>query len=235
MLDHFEHLKNASVIALPWLAFLVGLGGSLHCVSMCGGLVTACTNNGKGVVRYQFGRLLGYSMLGLFAGTLGSFVNLPEKNIWLQLIPAALLAAMFFWWGYSAIREKKAELPMPAFLRKSYFYLWDLFLPKNEEHDMRPFGVGLFSILLPCGLLYGVVIVAASFQDPLKGLLAMFFFWLGTVPAMGLAPNFMRGFLTRLVSLSPRFTGLSFIFLGILTISWRVVMLLQHTPAASCH
>ena len=64
-------IKDASLIALPWIAFLIGLGGSLHCVSMCGGLVTACAKTKREVAVYQVGRLMGYLLIGLFASVLG--------------------------------------------------------------------------------------------------------------------------------------------------------------------
>ena len=59
----------------PWVSFLAGLSGSLHCVGMCGGLVTASCDKEKDVFRYQVGRLLGYMAIGAFAGFLGSFIK----------------------------------------------------------------------------------------------------------------------------------------------------------------
>jgi sulfite exporter TauE/SafE len=67
---------------------------------MCGGLVTACTNNKKGVVLYQLGRLFGYSLLGLFAGTIGNILAVQKGSAILTLLPAITLGMMFILWGY---------------------------------------------------------------------------------------------------------------------------------------
>jgi sulfite exporter TauE/SafE len=49
------------------------------------------------------------------------------------------------------------------------------------------FLAGLFTGLLPCGLLYGMLALAASTRDVVQGLVAMVAFGLGTVPAMAAA------------------------------------------------
>ena len=49
---------------------------------------------------------------------------------------------------------------------------------------VEAFVAGLFTGLLPCGLLYGMLAYAASRHDLLEGLAAMTAFGLGTVPAM---------------------------------------------------
>ena len=49
---------------------------------------------------------------------------------------------------------------------------------------VEAFVAGLFTGLLPCGLLYGMLAYAASRHDLLEGLVAMTAFGLGTVPAM---------------------------------------------------
>lgn len=233
----FNEFLDASMYALPWLAFLAGLGGSIHCVGMCGGLVSACAPDKKSIWVYQFGRLLGYSMLGLFAGTLGHLISQQFQHTFMKLVPALTLGFLFIFWGWTSLNGKK-EIKSPGFIQKAHTHLWKIIMPGVSD-SLKPFGVGFFSILLPCGLLYGIVIAVAAFHDPMKGLLAMFFFWLGTVPAMALAPNLFNKLVSKVFNRSPKVIGICFMALGILTISYRLFIIFGQasgdTGAPSCH
>ena len=137
---------------LPWVSFLAGLGGSLHCVGMCGGLVTATCQKSHDIARYQVGRLMGYLILGFFAGILGNIFTIQEANPKLTLIPGLFLGALFLFWGIQNYRGKKAELPMPKFLSRLYTSLWLRLIQKNQNAS-KAFFTGLISLFLPCGLL----------------------------------------------------------------------------------
>ena len=61
-------------------AFLLGFLGSMHCVGMCGGLVTTLAMSRKniwwsGLMSYQLGRTLTYTFFGLIAGMIGMAIN----------------------------------------------------------------------------------------------------------------------------------------------------------------
>lgn len=207
---------------LPWVSFIAGIGGSLHCVGMCGGLVTATCQKSNDVVRYQIGRLLGYLCLGFFAGVLGKIFTIQESNPKMTLIPGLILGSLFLYWGIQNYRGKKAELPMPKFLNRFYTKLWMQLVYKNENKS-KAFFTGLISLLLPCGLLYGVVLGVATFEHSFHALLTMFFFWLGTLPSMILAPSIIQKILRPLKLKLPKTYAISLILMGLLTISFRVV------------
>ncbi|MBC7714732.1 MAG: sulfite exporter TauE/SafE family protein [Rhizobacter sp.] len=206
----------------PWVSFLAGLGGSLHCVGMCGGLVTASCDKSKDVVRYQFGRLLGYLALGLLAGYLGSLVNFEKSSPIVTVIPGMFIGILFLYWGVQNWRGKKAELPMPKFMGKFYTFLWKKLVFKNVSVS-KAFFTGLISIFLPCGLLYGVVLGGLALQHPLVAVFSMLFFWLGTVPSMMLAPQVFQKILAPFKSKLPRTYAISLIILGLMTVGFRVV------------
>lgn len=206
----------------PWVSFLAGLGGSLHCVGMCGGLVTASCDKSKDVFRYQFGRLLGYLFLGLFAGYIGSLLKFESKSPLITVIPGIILGLLFLFWGIQSWRGKKAELPMPAFMGKFYTMLWKKTVYKNVSFS-KAFFTGLISIFLPCGLLYGIVLGGMALQHPLMALISMFFFWLGTVPSMVLAPQVFQKILHPIQSKLPKTYALSLITIGLLTVSFRLI------------
>ena len=102
---------------MPWVSFIAGLGGSLHCVGMCGGLVTASCERSGDVFRYQFGRLIGYLFLGAIAGTVGSWINVSSFPQ-ISLITGVSVGLLFIYWGIQNYRGKKAELPVPKLFGK---------------------------------------------------------------------------------------------------------------------
>jgi len=213
-LDLITNIKNY----LPWIAFASGLGGSLHCVGMCGGLVTASAQNTWDIFRYQLGRLLGYLVVGFFAGLLGKILGLEVGNPKLTLIPGLLMGILFIYWGVQNFRQKKSFNFLSNLNSKLYLKM----LPKINFS--KSFFTGLFSIFLPCGLLYGVVLGVAAFEHSLHAVFTMFFFWLGTLPAMMVAPCVIQKFLRPLKGKLPRAYALSLISVGLITISYRVII-----------
>ncbi len=208
----------------PWVSFLAGLGGSLHCVGMCGGLVTATCDRSYEVVRYQIGRLIGYLMLGLLAGVIGGQLDFKNTHPLVSIIPALFIGGLFIYWGVQNYRGKKAEVPTPKWMSKTYTFLWKKFVFKN--HGMtKSFFTGLISILLPCGLLYGVVLGTLALQHRHEALFSMFFFWLGTVPSMVVAPSIVRRVIRPFKSKLPKTYAVSLIFIGVFTISLRMAKL----------
>jgi sulfite exporter TauE/SafE len=225
---------------LPWVSFIAGIGGSLHCVGMCGGLVTATCQKSNDVARYQIGRLIGYLCLGLFAGVLGKIFTIQEANPKMTLLPGLILGGLFLFWGIQNYRGKKAELPVPKFFGKFYTKLWMRFVYKNENTS-KAFFTGLISLFLPCGLLYGVVLGVATFEHSFHALFTMFFFWLGTLPSMVLAPSIIQKILKPIKLKLPKTYAISLILIGLMTISFRVakfqVANAQRSPSGvhRCH
>lgn len=224
---------------VPWVSFIAGVGGSLHCVGMCGGLVTASCDKTKDLFRYQLGRLLGYLTLGLLAGYLGSLVQLQNKSPLITLIPGLFIGSLFLFWGVQALRGKKAPLPAPRFIGKMYTFFWKNLVHKNFSFS-KSFFTGFISLFLPCGLLYGVVLGALALQHPLMALTSMFFFWLGTLPSMLLAPKIFQQFLAPFKKGLPKTYAIGLILLGLFTVSFRVAkfnQLHQHekNEAGSSH
>jgi sulfite exporter TauE/SafE len=208
---------------------------------MCGGLVAATCQKSSEVVRYQLGRLLGYLLLGALAGALGALLHFRSLPFYYSLIPAIFIGTLFIYWGVQSFRGKKAELPLPKFYHKIYGKLWSRLVFKNEGY-FRSFFTGFISILLPCGLLYGVILGTVALQRTSDALLSMFFFWLGTVPSMVVAPQIVQRFLRPLKARLPRTYAVSLVLIGVMTITFRVAKLHSHsTPSRagqqhmSCH
>lgn len=210
-------MSDQLVNFLPWVSFIAGVSGSLHCVGMCGGLVTASCNEKNDVFRYQVGRLIGYLFLGVLAGSLGKVLNIGFNPMYSGIF----IGLLFIYWGIQNFRGKKAEIPTPKFLNKLYTKIWMKVVYKNQTFT-KAFFTGLISILLPCGLLYGIVLGTVSLESPGLALTSMFFFWLGTVPSMVVAPEIIRKILNPFKSKLPKTYAISLVTIGLITISFRV-------------
>jgi len=208
----------------PWVSFIAGLGGSLHCLGMCGGLVTATCEKSNDVLRYQVGRLIGYLTLGALAGFIGSFLNFKSVHPLVSLIPAVFIGTLFVFWGYQNFRGKKAEFPAPKFLSRIYTNLWQNLVSKNKNFT-KAFFTGLISIFLPCGLLYGVVLGTVALQHTHEAIFSMLFFWLGTVPSMVVAPEIVQRIIRPFKSKLPKTYAISLMIIGVMTITLRMVKL----------
>lgn len=243
MSDQLVNLLSEVKTFIPWVSFGAGLGGSLHCVGMCGGLVTATCQKSSDIFRYQGGRLLGYLLLGLIAGTIGSFLNFKTMPLYVSLVSAISIGLLFIYWGVQNFRGRKAELSMPMFMHRTYGKLWNRLVFRNHNFT-KSFFTGFISIMLPCGLLYGVVLSTVALTHTTEALASMFFFWLGTVPSMVVAPQIIQRFLQPLKAHLPKTYAISLMMIGVMTITFRVAKLHDvrqtsahsKTPAKmSCH
>ena len=179
--------------AIFMAAFMAGLLGSGHCFGMCGGIAgslgaLAGVGNRSATwpaLQFNFGRLLGYAMLGALAagilGAAGDIMALKPYGIWLRGLTAAMilligLRFLLDWRGLDLIERGGAGLwrrIMPLAVRASARHDW-----------IGRLGLGLCWGFLPCGLVYTVLVTAASTGSVLPGAATMFAFGLGTLPAM---------------------------------------------------
>ncbi len=219
MLDHFNDIARASASAMPLVALSVGALGSLHCAGMCGPLIVASSRGVKAQASYQAGRLISYLSLGLASGFLGQWFLWQQETPLLTLIPSILMALALIFWGTNFLTKKKLA---PSFIVKLY----------RKLPVRGPFFIGLFSILLPCGFLYGVALTVATFQNPWLGSLAMGSFWLGTLPALSGSSWLVSKLANGQNVVRERALGISLIGLGLMSIGYRFY---QFATTGSCH
>ncbi|MGB5831509.1 MAG: sulfite exporter TauE/SafE family protein [Thiohalocapsa sp.] len=176
-------------------ACLVGLLGGVHCVGMCGGIVTTLTmglapERRRSVVgqipfqlAYNLGRIAGYTIAGAFMGGLGALLLQSSTLHWAQRVLYAL-AALFMvalglylggWWRGLTRLEQAGGL------------VWRRLEPFGRrllpiDTWWRALGIGLIWAWLPCGLVYSVLILALGTGGAFVGAATMFAFGLGTLP-----------------------------------------------------
>lgn len=160
--------------------FLGGLTGSLtHCLIMCGPVVACQSACGGGCGRrmsaamqwqYHLGRMLTYGAFGFFAALLSRQVE--ATRYWPALSAAMTAMAGGVFLLSSLVPNRHALLaytPSNGFLR------------------------GVLMSFMPCGLIYAAVMMAATLANPLAGMVAMWLFVLGTVPALLVASGSALG------------------------------------------
>lgn len=222
-------MLDLSTEYMPLASFVAGLSGSLHCLGMCGGLVTASCHGGKDVLRYQVGRLLGYLTLGSVAWVMGYILKGIVPFHWAPLVSGLFMGCLFIYWGIQSYQGKKAEVPLPQVLRKSYHFLFKKFV--TPAKGWRSFVIGLISIMLPCGLIYGLIIAALALGNYQQVMISLLFFWLGTLPAMIGAPQLIKKILDPLKRKLPKVYAVIFIVIGVATVSGRLSHLPHETDA----
>jgi sulfite exporter TauE/SafE len=171
-------------IMVPFAIIAASIIGSIHCVGMCGALaLTASAQSRKGLINYHLGRFLGYFCVGALAGFLGAeFINSEMKYI--SLISSIFLGVSFLIVGFSIIKKGQLHIKQPDFLKLFYQRKIGKLLENKTSHSVSSFLIGLLSPLLPCGWLYGFILVAVATNNALWGGILLTSFWIGTLPAL---------------------------------------------------
>ena len=177
-------ISDMMPVMVPFAIIAASIIGSIHCVGMCGALaMTAGAQSRKGLAYYHIGRLLGYFSVGALAGFLGSeFINSEMKYI--SLISTVFLSVSFLVIGFSIIKKGQLHMKQPAFLKLFYQNRVGRILESKTSHSVSSFLIGLLSPLLPCGWLYGFILIAVATNNPLWGGILLTSFWIGTLPAL---------------------------------------------------
>lgn len=197
--------------AAPWpalaAAVTLGLAGSVHCLGMCGGIAAAAgtrtRSDGAGFAALTFnaGRIASYALLGAVVGALvGAAVTQLQVRpfaITLRVLAGLLMLAM----GLSLLTGRDLLL-----LERLGGRVWNRVRPLAGRALVLPAplrfaGLGLVWGLLPCGLVYSALALAAASGSGPGGAATMLAFGAGTLPAM-LAVTLAGGAVTR------RFAGL---------------------------
>jgi sulfite exporter TauE/SafE len=174
----------------------LGAVSSVHCVGMCGGIVSAFSLGRVIPIRkirpsprlaaFNAGRISTYGALGAASGTLGAAL---EAQVVLYVIAniAVVLAGLHLL-GVGPLSRLEV-LAAPGWRRLQAL------LPSRH-----PYFAGLLWGLLPCGLVYGALAAAAFAGSPAAGAAAMLAFGAGTLPLLlvaGLGIARLRGRVLR--------------------------------------
>lgn len=177
--------------ALLTAALLMGFLGSPHCLGMCGGLVAAFglsmtdvspAKRRALIATYHLGRLTSYALLGLIAGSIGTALLAPFMTS--NNLPRILLGLVLVFIGVTMLGA-----PFLNKLERVGMRFWQWLAPLRKKvfpltTFPRALMAGLLWGFLPCGLVYGALMMAVVGHSVTTGALLMFAFGLGTVPML---------------------------------------------------
>ena len=170
-----------------WTAFILGLAGSLHCVTMCGPLMLALPLDGTSRRRvlgqtliYQAGRIGTYGILGVLFGLLGKGIALAGFQQVLSIVAGGMmLIAAFF-----TVQWEQAALAVPGMQGLTRWVQRRIGEMLRQHPRGAALGVGMLNGLLPCGLVYAAVAGAISMTSGWGGGAFMLLFGAGTLPLL---------------------------------------------------
>lgn len=222
-------------------AFITGMLGSAHCFGMCAGLsglfavnvqVLSLRSQLLLAVAYNLGRVLSYAFLGAAIALLGESIvaSMPGIAAPVRLASGLLiiivgLQVAFGWRFLAPVEKAGAEL-------------WKHIAPAAKgllpvTSIPQALGLGLLWGWLPCGLVYSVLLLAATTANALNGGLVMLAFGIGTMPAM-IATGLSASKLSQFMSRRRLTAGLLIVLLGLATLAMPV-MKMSAMPDSPLH
>lgn len=203
-------METSTLITVYTSLLLAGLAGSLHCVGMCGPILASFTAVFERVrltveghaaptsaaprfpllldlVGYHAGRIWTYAMLGLLAGVVGQKLRQGSALLGWQRPAAIAIAAIVVGTGIVMLGLIPGLRAGGALLEcgSKKFAGLKFFAPLLQGRGWLPrLLLGAVMGLLPCGLVYAMLVVVAPLPHPLLSAAGMVIFGLGTLPAL---------------------------------------------------
>lgn len=162
-------------------AIVLGFGGSLHCVGMCGPLVISMPfnrveNKPLAILSYILAKALAYSLLGALVGTIGKGFAVLSMQQALSFSAGISIIIFAFLPGILP------KIQMPSLVRKGLSDSYNNIFENPSQSRFLAFG--FFNGLLPCGLVYASLAAATATGSAWMGALYMFLFGIGNAPAL---------------------------------------------------
>ncbi|MBS3165487.1 sulfite exporter TauE/SafE family protein [Candidatus Woesearchaeota archaeon] len=203
------------------LIFVVGLLTGFHCIAMCGGFVVSYTTKGAKEGKkpatlhfsYAVGKTLSYTILGALFGWLGSIVAFTPTLRGIAGLVAGLFLVLFGLRMLGVLSLQKFYLHLPSTISK-----WAN--SESRVHRQHPFVIGLLNgLMIACGPLQAMYILAAGTGSIFQGALMLFVFGLGTLPMM-LGFGYVTSFLSSKATMKIlRISGIVIVILGLIMLN----------------
>lgn len=168
-------------------ALIMGLVGNFHCLGMCGPIALAVPHVSEkraGVVAddlmYNLGRITTYGILGLIVGLVGMPVAMSKYQGVISIIIGALLLLYLF--IPAKIKSKFNSMGMSRKISNAFKSKFRHFLNIKSRSSLLV--LGLMNGLLPCGLVYVALFASVASFNPIKSMIFMLIFGIGTTPIM---------------------------------------------------
>jgi sulfite exporter TauE/SafE len=170
-----------------WSALIFGLLGSFHCIGMCGPIAFMLPVDRSNSFRkvgqifiYHFGRLLAYSLIGLFFGLVGKSLYIFGIQQQLSIAIGALMILVVLI-PTQTFNKFNFSKPIYKLISKVKSALGKALKKKTPDTFLT---IGFLNGFLPCGLVYMAVFASMTMHNAFQGSLYMVLFGLGTIPLM---------------------------------------------------
>ena len=165
---------------------ILGFISSFHCVGMCGPIAFSLpihylprSKKLFGILFYNIGRVVTYSLLGLLFGYISHQIFLQGFQQWFSIILGIIILVILL---QSIISKKilhlnffdKINIQLQQFIGK--------YIQQKQLYGM--FLIGIANGLLPCGMVYFAIAGALATGSIIGGVVFMASYGLGTMPFM---------------------------------------------------
>jgi uncharacterized protein len=203
------------------LLIIIGFLTSFHCVGMCGPLILSYTAKSAtnehtfyGIhLLYGIGKTISYTFIGALFGAFGSIIAFTPFTQGAVGVAAGIFLILF---GLHMLEVFPAlnhfQFRIPTVVMR--------FISREYRKHSNPFIIGLLNgLMIICGPLQAMYVMAASTGSWTGGAMILFFFGIGTLPLL-----LGFGFLTSLISanLTPKIlkaSGLIVMILGVIMLN----------------
>ena len=185
--------KNADLS----LIFLIGFLSSFHCIGMCGGFVVSYAASGAksghnphiSHLGYGLGKTLSYTAFGAAFGYVGGAISFSLTTRSMAMLCAGIFLVVY---GLGMLDSFRALRRFQIHLPRSFVHA----LAVKRSHTSNPCIIGLLNgLMIACGPLQAMYVLAAGTGKPLQGAIFLAVFSLGTLPVL-----FALGYLSSLIS-----------------------------------
>ena len=219
-------------LSLASAALVMGLAGGPHCIAMCGAACagigqSAAPRSTQAISFFQMGRLIGYCALGALAAAtmqgLGwlTIQSAALRPVWTMVHIAAVLLGLVL----------LVQARQPVWLETGARRVWARVRAATQSLGLAaPLGLGVAWALLPCGLLYSALMVAALAGGVADGAAVMALFALGSSIWLWAGPWLLLRLGGGNGAWGMRLAGLALILMS----AWGLWMGLAHDQAPWC-
>ncbi|MBT6041585.1 heavy metal transporter [Candidatus Woesearchaeota archaeon] len=208
------------------LLFVVGLLTGFHCVSMCGGFVVSYTakhakegtSSHKSHLMYGLGKTISYTIIGATFGLIGSLIAFTPIMRGVAGIIAGLFLILFGLKMFNVLPSlRKLGIRTPSFIAK--------FVSTESTKHSSPLYIGLLNgLMIACGPLQAIYIMAAGTGSMVEGAKLLFVFALGTLPVM-LGFGYLASYLSsKMTNKILKASGAIVIILGLIMLNNGLVL-----------
>lgn len=182
-------MENIELFAIISFALFGSIG---HCIGMCGGFILTYTtakikpnqtklSQSTYHFLYNIGRVCSYTLLGALFGYFGSLWDVtPLSRAVLFAIAGFLMLLM----GLSFAGKLKFLSRIEYPISKHAWFKKVFTSQLNSVSSKSFFMLGMLNGLVPCGLVYIMLVTATTTESLLLGAMVMFIFGIFTIPAL---------------------------------------------------